>query len=189
VGKETAFSRSSFEFGLKINKRALGPNTAQAYRLLGHVSLDLNQPCAALAAYKQALALREQLEPPKSLPIADICDSLACAVTEAGVVSDAFAQLGRATEIHRAHYLDSDCMSARTLAIRAVTCLRAGQALGCARSHPGMLAPARHDTRADRGITVSKSQWRRHAPGSNLLDAEPKGRATAAGRVNSRHAT
>lgn len=122
---QPAFARSFFEFGLEIDSSQSGRNVAQAYRLLGHVSLDLAQPRAALAAYERALALREQIEAPESPPIADVCDSIACAYTEAGDVESAFAQLERATAIHKAH--DPTKMS-RTLAIRAMTCLRAGQA-------------------------------------------------------------
>ena len=91
---------------------------------MGHVFVDIAQPQAAITAYKHALALREALDPPESPPIADVCDSVACAYTEAGDIEQAFAYLQRATDIHNAH--DPSKMS-RTLAIRALTCLRAGQ--------------------------------------------------------------
>lgn len=80
-------------------------------------------PYAALATYK-ALQLREKLHGPDSPPVADVCDSVACSCTEAGDVKRAFEYLGRATAIHNAH--DPSKMM-RTLAIRAMTCLRAGQ--------------------------------------------------------------
>ncbi|KAK0702012.1 tpr repeat-containing protein [Lasiosphaeria miniovina] len=116
---------SFFEFGLRIDDGLSGSIAAQAHRLLGHISLDLSQPRAGLAAYEQALALREKLEAPESPPIADVCDSIACAYTEAGNVESAFSYLERATAIHNAY--DPSKMS-RTLAIRAMTCLRASQA-------------------------------------------------------------
>lgn len=92
---------------------------------MGHASLDLAQPRSALASYEKALCLREKLEAPDSPPIADVCDSIACAYTEAGDVDRALAQLEKATAIHEAH--DPSKM-ARTLAIRAMTYLRAGRA-------------------------------------------------------------
>jgi tetratricopeptide (TPR) repeat protein len=120
-------AKSFLEFGLKIDTNIPLRLSAQAYRLLGHVSLDLAQPRAALAAYSQALDLRTQFEAPESPPIADVLDSLACANVEAGNVAAASEQLDRATAIHNAH--DASNMS-RTLAIRAMACLRAGDAAG-----------------------------------------------------------
>jgi tetratricopeptide (TPR) repeat protein len=56
--------------------------------------------------------------------IADVYDSIACAYTEIGDTSKAFAYLDKAKAIHLAN--DPDRM-ARTSAIYAVTYLRAGQ--------------------------------------------------------------
>lgn len=129
MGERTTLSRSVFFpvcLGISGSEALSGSIAAQAHRLLGHVSLDLAHPRAALAAYQQALALRSALEPaPDTPPIADICDSIACAYTEAGDTDSAFGYLERATAIHQAH--DPSMMS-RTLAIRAMTCLRAGEA-------------------------------------------------------------
>ncbi|KAK0639179.1 tpr repeat-containing protein [Cercophora newfieldiana] len=123
--EQPSVARSLFEFGLKADPSLPKPLAAQAHRLLGHVCLDLAQPRAALAAYSQALSLRETLEAPESPPIADILDSLACSNVEAGDAAAAASQLDRATAIHEAH--DPSKMS-RTLAIRAMQCLRAGNA-------------------------------------------------------------
>ncbi|KXX82634.1 hypothetical protein MMYC01_201088 [Madurella mycetomatis] len=127
--EQPSLARSFFQFGLGINtgdNGLPGPIAAQAHRILGHISLDLAQPRAALAAYQQALVLRSAIEPaPDTPPIADVCDSIACAYTEAGDAASASAYLDRATAIHNAH--DPTQMS-RTLAIRAMTCLRAGEA-------------------------------------------------------------
>lgn len=125
--EQPSLARSLFEFGLRADPSLSKPLAAQAQRLLGHVCLDLAQPRAALAAYSQALALREDLEPPESPPIADVLDSLACANVEIGNPAAAVSQLDRATAIHEAH--DPSKMS-RTLAIRSMQCLRAGNAHG-----------------------------------------------------------
>ncbi|KAI0387825.1 tpr repeat-containing protein [Hypomontagnella monticulosa] len=117
--------RKFFEFGLDAKINPLGPNAAQAYRLLGHISLDMARPNAALEAYRKALAIRQKLEEPDSPPIADVYDSIACSYTEAGRTTDAFEFVEKATTIHLRH--DASKM-ARTEAIRALTCLRAGQA-------------------------------------------------------------
>ena len=50
-------ARLFFEFGLSIDIDEESLLTAQAYRLMGHVSLDLARPRAALEAYKEALAI------------------------------------------------------------------------------------------------------------------------------------
>lgn len=122
--EQPAIAKSFFEFGLSIDEDVSGPGAAQARRLLGHVFLDLARPHAALAAYKTTLALRQKLDGVHSPPVADVCDSVACSYTEVGDVEHAFEYLEKATAIHNAH--DPSKMS-RTLAIRAMTCLRAGQ--------------------------------------------------------------
>jgi len=126
--KEQPFlARSFFESALKTGDNISAPIAAQANRLMGHLFLDLACPRGALAAYQQALALREQLEGPDSPGVADVYDSVACAYTEMGDVDSASAYLDRATAIHNAH---NPKRMGRTLAIRALTCLRAGQADG-----------------------------------------------------------
>ncbi|EFW99250.1 tpr repeat-containing protein [Grosmannia clavigera kw1407] len=118
-------ARAFFETGLSIDDDSNSPVVAQAYRYLGHISVDLAHPRAGLAAYKQALTVREAIELPDSPPIADVYDSIACAYTEAGDIHNAFDFVDRATAIHNAH--DPSKMS-RTLAIRSMACLRDGQA-------------------------------------------------------------
>lgn len=59
-------AKSFFEYGMTLD---IDPNSriyAQAYRLLGHISLDLAQPRASLAAYQKSLAVHEQLDGPDS---------------------------------------------------------------------------------------------------------------------------
>ncbi|KAI0970862.1 hypothetical protein F4678DRAFT_434919 [Xylaria arbuscula] len=97
---------------------------AQAFRLLGHISLDLARPRAALEAYQDALAARRQIEKPESPPIADVYDSIVCSLTEIGNVVEAAEYLNRAMAIHAAH---DPLKRGRTEAIRALTFLRAGQ--------------------------------------------------------------
>lgn len=82
------------------------------------------QPKVALSAYKKALMVREQIEEPKSPPIADVYESIACSYTELGEVSEAFEYLSKAAAIHRTH---NPLHMARTEAIYAMTYLRAGQ--------------------------------------------------------------
>ena len=125
--EQASIARSFFEFGLKVDSNLLLPKslTAQAHRILGHIYVDVARPRAALEAYSQALALRTEIEAPESPPIADVLDSLACANIEAGDTTTATSLLDRATAIHEAH--DPSKMS-RTLAIRAMNCLRIGDA-------------------------------------------------------------
>ncbi|WEW59212.1 hypothetical protein PRK78_004681 [Emydomyces testavorans] len=115
-------ARLFFEFGLRLDINSSSPACAQAYRLLGHIALDVAQPRAALLAYQRALELRQKLEEPESPPIADVYDSIACSYTEIGNVSQAFSYLSKAAAIHHAH--DPSRM-ARTNAIYAMTYLRA----------------------------------------------------------------
>ncbi|KAK7743150.1 hypothetical protein SLS53_004235 [Cytospora paraplurivora] len=113
---------SFFSAGLEIPFDQTGTSAAQAYRLLGHISLDIARPRAALTAYEKSLEIRRMLEEPDSPPIADVYDSIGCSYTEMGDVSQAFRYVEMATAIHNAH--DPKRM-ARTDAIRAITCLRA----------------------------------------------------------------
>ena len=93
-------------------------------RLLGHIALDLAQPRVALQAYQETLAARLKHSDLNSPVIADVYDSIACAYTEIGIVSEALAYLDKAKAIHLAN--DQNRMS-RTSAIYAMTYLRAGQ--------------------------------------------------------------
>ncbi|CAK7200406.1 hypothetical protein SEUCBS139899_003101 [Sporothrix eucalyptigena] len=120
-----------FKAGLEVaGVDNVNEDTAQAHRLLGHIYLDLARPRAALVAYQHALIMQEKLHPPPpgntvgTPAMAAVYDSIACSYTEIGDVEAAFADLARATAIHEAY--DPKHMS-RTLAIRAMTCLRAGQ--------------------------------------------------------------
>jgi tetratricopeptide (TPR) repeat protein len=95
-----------------------------AVRLLGHIALDPSQPRAAFEAYQETLTARLKHSDPNSPIIADVYDSIACAYTEIGDVSNAFAYLDKAKAIHLAN--DPNRM-ARTSAIYAMTYLRSGQ--------------------------------------------------------------
>lgn len=96
-----------------------------ALRLLGHVALDVAQPKAALDAYNETLAARLRLVSVHDPTIANVYDSVACALTEMGEVVQALEILDKAVAIHNAH--DPSRM-ARTDAILAMTHLRAGNA-------------------------------------------------------------
>lgn len=123
--EQPTLGRAFLEYGLDAKINPSGPIAAQAYRILGHISLDMARPNAALQAYEKALTIREALETPDSPPIADVYDSIACAHTEAGRVSEGFKYVEKSTAIHLRH--DATKM-ARTEAIRALACLRAGLA-------------------------------------------------------------
>lgn len=117
-------AKSFFEYGLGLD---VDPNIriiAQAYRLLGHISLDVAQPRAALTAYQKAFEAREKFEEPNSSAIAEVYDSIACSFCEIGDVAKALEYLEKSDEINFAHY---DKTSARTQAIYALAYLRGGQ--------------------------------------------------------------
>lgn len=90
--------------------------------MLGHIALDVAQPRAALRAYQQTLKARLKLVDANDPQIADVYDSIACAYTEIGDITNALAILDKAKAIHLSH--DPKCM-ARTEAIHAMTYLRA----------------------------------------------------------------
>jgi tetratricopeptide (TPR) repeat protein len=77
-----------------------------------------------LSAYEKALKVRQELEEKDSPPIADVYDSIACAYTEEGTVTEAFQYLSKSANIHNAH---NPLGMARTWAIYAMTHLRANQ--------------------------------------------------------------
>ncbi|KAL1855080.1 hypothetical protein Plec18170_004496 [Paecilomyces lecythidis] len=116
-------ARHFFEFGLKLDINKSSENYAQAYRLLGHIGLDVAQPRAALSAYKKALSLRLEIEESDSPPLADVYDSIACSYAEIGDVDPAFENLSKARAIHYAH---NPSHMGRTQVIYAMTYLRAG---------------------------------------------------------------
>jgi hypothetical protein len=109
---------------VEINEPGSALVVAQAHRLLGNIYLDLPKPRAALATYQKNMKLREAIDGPDTPPVADACNSIACSYTEAGDTEQAFIWLDKATAIHDAH---DPSQKARTLAIRSMTCLRAGQ--------------------------------------------------------------
>lgn len=119
-------AQAFIEFGIGIGggDDDSSSTMAQAHRILGHISLDIAQPHAALRAYTKELSIRLMTEEAKSPPIADVYDSIACSYTEIGDIQNAFEYVERATAIHLAH--DPKNM-ARTDAIRAMACLRANQ--------------------------------------------------------------
>ena len=117
-------AKSFFEYGLELD---LDPNSricAQAYRLLGHIGLDVAQPQAALFAYQKALAAREKLEEPNSPAIAEVYDSIACSYSEIGDVPHALEYLAKADAINLVHFNKT---SARTQAIYSLAYLRGDQ--------------------------------------------------------------
>ncbi|KAI1429008.1 hypothetical protein F5Y12DRAFT_782253 [Xylaria sp. FL1777] len=122
--EQPTLAHSFFEYGLDqdIDKKSV--IAAQAFRLLGHISLDLARPRAAFQAYQDALAARRQIEKPDSPPIADVYDSIACSLAEIGNVVEATEYLDKAMAIHLAH---DPLKRGRTEAIRPLTFLRAGQ--------------------------------------------------------------
>lgn len=122
--EQPTLAKSFLQYGLTLNINRDSPSAAQAYRLLGHVALDMAQPHAALTAYQQALSAREKLSGPNTVPVAAVYDSIACSYTEMGDVKSAFEILEKATAIHLQN--DPNGM-ARTKAIWALTYLRAGQ--------------------------------------------------------------
>ncbi|KAH7323125.1 P-loop containing nucleoside triphosphate hydrolase protein [Stachybotrys elegans] len=122
--EQPALAKVFFEFGVGLAKDISSTTAAQAHRYMGHVHVDLAQPQAALMAYNKALHLRKQQHGSDSPPVADVYDSVACAYAEGGDTEHAFEYLNRAKMIHNAH--DQTKMT-RTLAIRAMTHLRAGK--------------------------------------------------------------
>lgn len=92
--------------------------------MLGHIALDVAQPKVALNAYQKTLEARLKLFDSNNPQIADIYDSIACAYTEIGDVTEALVILDKSKAIHLSN--DPKCM-ARTLAIYAMTYLRAGK--------------------------------------------------------------
>ena len=116
-------ARSFFDFGLSLDVDREDETCNPAVRLLGHIALDMAQPRAALDAYNETLAARLKLVPSDDPAIADVYDSIACALTEMGDTGQAFKTLKKAVEIHKANNPDR---MARTDAILAMTYLRAG---------------------------------------------------------------
>ncbi|GAD96166.1 hypothetical protein MGYG_02418 [Paecilomyces variotii No. 5] len=96
-------ARHFFEYGLQLNISKSSENYAQAYRLLGHIGLDVAQLHAALSAYKKALSLRLEIGDENSPALADVYDSIACSYAEIGDVDSAFENLSKAGDIHYAH--------------------------------------------------------------------------------------
>ncbi|KAJ5326461.1 Tetratricopeptide-like helical [Penicillium brevicompactum] len=116
-------ARCLFDYGLSLPIDRCTANYAHAWRLLGHIALDLAQPESALGAYQKALKIRLELEE-NSPPIAEVYESIACSYTEMGKVTEAFEYLSKAEAIHNAH---NPLHMARTHAIYAMTYLRAGR--------------------------------------------------------------
>lgn len=92
--------------------------------MLGHIALDMARPRDALKAYSETLKLRLKLVEADSPDVADVYDSIACSYTEMGDTTKAFEYLDKAVKIHEAHGPQS---MGRTLAVMAVTLLRAGK--------------------------------------------------------------
>jgi tetratricopeptide (TPR) repeat protein len=117
-------AKSFFEYGLDLDIDQDSRICAQAYRLLGHIGLDIAQPRAALSAYQKALAIREKTEEPNSPAIAEVYDSIACSYAEIGDVPKALQHLEKANAINLAHYGHP---TARTSVIYALAYLRGDQ--------------------------------------------------------------
>lgn len=116
--------RSYFQYAFSLEIDREGPVCNPAIRLLGHISLDLAQPRAALEAYNETLRARLRLVGPDDDSIADVYDSIACSYTEMDDVTKAYEYLDKAKEIRLAK--KSERM-ARTNAIYSMTHLRAGK--------------------------------------------------------------
>ncbi|KAF2682646.1 hypothetical protein K458DRAFT_432621 [Lentithecium fluviatile CBS 122367] len=117
-------AKSFFEYGLGLGIEPDSRISAQAYRLLGHIGLDVAQPRAALTACQKALAAREKIEEPESPAIAEVYDSIACRFSEIGDVTKALDYLEKADKINCSHF---NRTSARTQAIYALAYLRGEQ--------------------------------------------------------------
>lgn len=111
-------------YALSLDVRRDGRICNPAVNLLGHISLDLAQPRAALEAYNETLRVRLRLFGPDGDSIADVYDSIACSYTEMDDVTKAYEYLDKAKEIRLAK--KSERM-ARTNAIYSMTHLRAGK--------------------------------------------------------------
>jgi tetratricopeptide (TPR) repeat protein len=98
---------------------------AQGHQLLGHILLDLGLPSDVLHAYLDARKLHESIGNPDSTAVAGVCESIAYAYSELGDVDLAFQSLKSATSIYDAA---GSIARPRSDAIRAMTCLRAGNA-------------------------------------------------------------
>ncbi|EFQ99406.1 hypothetical protein MGYG_02418 [Nannizzia gypsea CBS 118893] len=123
--KEQPITGTQFlDFGLELDIRPSTPTYAQAYRILGHIALDMARPKAALSAYLQALNIREQLHGNRSPQVADVYDSIACSYTEQGNVDEALQYLQKAEDIHNEN---NPLLMGRTQAIYALTYLRGDQ--------------------------------------------------------------
>lgn len=124
-----AYERAlSLRLELEANPAARRPDAATAAAAL----------CAAACPHPAPGATTPPSPPPPppdavSVEIANVLDSVACALAEACDTARAHAVLDRAAAIHAAcHHREParPARSSRTLAIRAVTCLRAGDARG-----------------------------------------------------------
>ncbi|KAF2744655.1 TPR-like protein [Sporormia fimetaria CBS 119925] len=116
-------AKSFFDYGLSLD---IDPNSrisAQAYRILGHIGLDLAQPRAALTAYHKALEVRKQIEEPNSPAIAEVYDSIACSYCEINDAPKALEYLAKSDEINFAHHGKT---TGRTQAIYSLAYLRGG---------------------------------------------------------------
>ena len=120
--EQPTMARSFFDYGLSLDVDREDETCNSAVRLLGHIALDVAQPKAALRAYNETLSARLKLVPSDDPAIADVYDSIACALTEIGETGQAFKTLDKAVEIHKAKNPDR---MARTDAILAMTYLRA----------------------------------------------------------------
>ncbi|KAM5466968.1 hypothetical protein MauCBS54593_005587 [Microsporum audouinii] len=111
-------------FGLNLGIKHPATTYAQAYRILGHIALDIAQPKAALSAYFQAFTVRELIHGTRSPEVADVYDSIAYSYAEQGKVDDALYYLQKAGDIHNEN---DPLRMGRTQAIYALTYLRAGR--------------------------------------------------------------
>ena len=119
--EQPALAKSFFEYGLNLDIDQNGRICAQAYRLLGHIGLDMAQPRAALSAYQKSLAARKRFEEPNSLAISEVYDSIACSYAEIGDVPQAVEYLAKSDAINFIHLKRT---SARTQAIYSLAYLR-----------------------------------------------------------------
>jgi len=159
--EKPTLARRFVSFGIKASQGLPLAPIAQAHRLLGHISLELGRPRAALLAYSKALNTVLELtsaDPPSTAMIAagDILNCIACCLLEIDNFAAALQTISWSASIHNAH--NPDGMS-RTHAVRALAYLQTNQLYA-----PKMSSPSSKKCRTHRGRT----SWIRRIRGQAL---------------------
>jgi len=161
--EKPTLARRFVSFGIKASQGLPLAPIAQAHRLLGHISLELGRPRAALLAYSKALNTVLELtsaDPPSTAMIAagDILNCIACCLLEIDNFAAALQTISWSASIHNAHNPDG---MPRTHAVRALAYLQTNQPL-CAKDE------------------FSKFQEMQDPPWQDILDTpHPRTSATA----------